>query len=204
MHARLRADPIYEPAGLLWTWWRGDPTPVLPPLPDLTVDDTASDSAVSRVAGIELDDVRARKRQGHRPYLAQLQGVAVGYGWSVSGQATFGRPPVPFAVPAGARYLRDFATLPAWRGLGVYSHLLQAILSREASDADQFWILHYWGNHASARGIVKAGFMQVGTICFLPAGGLGLLPSGPADRAEVGAELLGLSISTVGSIAEQL
>src|SRR5262249_35635739 len=49
-----------------------------------------------------------------------------------------------------------------WRGLGIYPRLLQAILAREAGEAQRFWIGHVRENRASGRGIVKAGFGTIG------------------------------------------
>ena len=132
-------------------------------------------------------------RAGHRPYIAHLGPDPVAYGWSATCEAEFGGLQ-EFKGPPANRYLWDFATLPAWRGLGIYPRLLQTIVAREAGDAERFWILNQLGNSASASGITKAAFHVVGEVVFLIGGGLGLVPIGRIDRARAGAELLGLRL----------
>jgi GNAT superfamily N-acetyltransferase len=81
--------------------------------------------------------------------------------------------------------LWDFATLPAWRGRGIYPRLLQAVLAAEQGVAQRFWIGHTAENAASQHGIVKAGFQLVEALVMLPQGALAILPFGPRSRAEV-------------------
>jgi GNAT superfamily N-acetyltransferase len=181
-----------EPAGLLWSWQRGGPLVPLPPLDGLRVTCPTEIGVLQRLSGLSACEIDERLSTSHRPFLAWLDETPVAYGWSASGRAQFGRPPISFAVPPGHRYLMDFATLPAWRGRGIYPRLLQAILARESADAGQFWILHQRDNRASARGIEKAGFVRVAEIWFLARGGLCLVGSGAAG--ERGARLLGLPI----------
>lgn len=139
-------------------------------------------------------EIAARVETVHRPYVAWIGATPVAYGWSAAGRTRFGLPPVSFSVPPGDRYLMDFATLPAWRGRGIYPGLLQAILEAEATDAARFWVLHHRGNVASARGIEKAGFKLAAEIWFLDEGGLGLVDAGSEERAREGGGLLGLPV----------
>jgi glycosyltransferase involved in cell wall biosynthesis len=75
-------------------------------------------------------------------------------------KASIGELGLEFAIPAGNRYLWDFATLPAWRGIRIYPRLLHVIVNRESIEAERFWIGHVDGNSASGRGIVKAGYAE--------------------------------------------
>jgi GNAT superfamily N-acetyltransferase len=193
--ALSRPDPR-EPAGRLWSWWRGDELPELPPLPDFAAEAVRDAGDLGDVPGISVTEWRRRQTEGNCLYLARLDGSPVGFGSSAARRASFGAgaPSRAFEVPAGCRYLWGFATLPAWRGRGVYPRLLQHVLAAEP-DAQRFWILHQQANEASARGIAKAGFQLVGTICFLPGGGLGLdAAHDDPDRARFGAELLGIEL----------
>jgi hypothetical protein len=76
-------------------------------------------------------------------------GESVAYGWVADAGAAIGELDVAFRLEANDRYLWDFVTLPAWRGRGVYPHLLQAIL--RAEEGGRFWIINAPENVASAR-----------------------------------------------------
>jgi len=183
-----------ELAGLLWTWWRGDVLPSLPELEALRVCDVEDLDLLSRLCGLDESEIEERLRTAHQPYVACIGDVLVAYGWSASGPTRFGSPSVSFVVSPGNRYLMDFATLPAWRGRGIYPRLLQAIMDQKCSDAERFWTMHHRDNAASARGIQKAGFANVAEIHFLEKGGLGILPLEGSNRALAGAYLLGLPV----------
>ncbi|MGH9176090.1 MAG: GNAT family N-acetyltransferase, partial [Vicinamibacterales bacterium] len=86
--------------------------------------------------------------------------------------------------------LWGFVTVPAWRGQGIYSALLQAILCGEA--ADRFWIGHDIGNTASARGILKAGFTSVGAAVQCADGVLRYRRASDDERSRAAQALLGM------------
>jgi GNAT superfamily N-acetyltransferase len=155
------------PGVVFYRWGRRDPRPALPPLPGFSAGVTDDARLVAELAQLDLAEVLARMETGHRPYVAWIAGVPVAYGWSATRQTTIGEVGLRFDIPVGNRYLWDFATLPAWRGQGIYPRLLQAILAHEA-EAARFWIGHVPANLASARGIVKAGFRRVGVINRVP------------------------------------
>ena len=179
----------------LATWWSGDPLPALPPLPGLRTAVTDAVPRLARLADLDQAEVAARVAGGHRPYLAWLGAEPVAYGWVAGAGATIGELGVAFTLPRGDRYLWDFATLPAWRGRGVYPHLLRGIIAEEtAAGAARLWIIHAPENPASARGIVKAGFTPVGDLSFRAAGGAGFRPFDDPIRARVGAALLGVPL----------
>ena len=156
-----------SPGVVFYRWGRCDPRPALPRLPRFSAGVTDDERLVAALADLDLAEVLARAQTGHRPYVAWIAGVPVAYGWSATHQATIGEVGLRFEVPVANRYLWDFATLPSWRGRGVYPQLLQAILAHEAG-AEQLWIGHVPANLASARGIVKAGFRRVGVINRVP------------------------------------
>jgi len=59
------------------------------------------------------------------------------------------------------RVLWDSATMPAFRGRGIYPQLLQAILRREESEAEKFWVGHRADNIASQRGRFPYSFSSI-------------------------------------------
>ena len=176
------------------TWWRGDALPRLPILPGLDVAVGEDADAIARLTSLPRDEAVARLDAGHRIYVASLDGAPAAYGWVATVSASIGELGMAFGVPDRDRYLWDFATLPAWRGRGIYPRLLQGILAREGTDAERFWIVHAPENAASASGIAKAGFAAVGELSFLLGEGVGTVVLDRPDRARFGAALLGVAI----------
>jgi hypothetical protein len=72
--------------------------------------------------------------------------------------------------------------------------LLLGIVEAEGLQAERFWIIHAPENAASGSGITKAGFEPVSDLSFLPerGAGVGTVALASADRARVGADLLGV------------
>ncbi|GHO58073.1 GNAT family N-acetyltransferase [Ktedonobacter robiniae] len=186
---------IGDRAGLLWTWWKGDALPVLPPLPDFSVERAANLEELAFMMETTQDEVLKLRQVGHEPYLARIGAHAVAVGWSATGKAAFGGGLITFQVPPQNRYLYYFITLPAWRGHGIYPRLLQYILRHECATNERFWIIHQAANLASQRGIERAGFQLTSAVHFLDTGGLGLLTTKEnKERALTGAALFGLPL----------
>ena len=189
----------------LATWWAGDSLPTLAPLPGFRAKIIADGDAMARLAELDPAEVRARLDGGHWPYVATLDGIPAGYGWVAGAGATIGEMGISFVLPRGDRYLWDFATLPAWRGRGLYPHLLQGIIAVEAAEAARLWIIHAPENRASCRGIARAGFAPVGEISFRADGSVGFRPVDWSARARVGAALLGVPLlDPIGAPTESL
>jgi GNAT superfamily N-acetyltransferase len=177
----------------LATWWTNDPQPQLSPLPGLQVAVPTDQNQIAQFNRISLADVRARLAEGHRPYFAFLEGEPVSYGWVATRAASIGELDLSFTLPPTERYLWDFATLPQWQGRGLYPRLLQAILAAEKA-VERFWIIHAPENLPSGAGMNKAGFEPVGTLSFRTDGSVGLAPVGEMERAQAGADLLGVPL----------
>jgi GNAT superfamily N-acetyltransferase len=184
---------VQEEYMALLTWWQGDPWPTLGTLDGFRA--AASDDAVllATLSGYDVHEAQRRLHSHHRPYVASIGTTPVAYGWVSLEGAAIGELGVQVTLPAGNRYLWDFAALPDWRNRGIYPRLLQAILQIERQTAEQFWIIHT-GNGASQAGIGKAGFRPVGELSFRRNGGAGLVPGGLHERASAGAALLGVPL----------
>jgi GNAT superfamily N-acetyltransferase len=181
-----------EQAGFLWTWWESDLLPELSPLPLLMIAATEDRHLLSTLMGVTDDEIATVLCEKHRGYIAYIGTIPVAYGWSASHRASFGEGRVHFQVPANQRYLYNFVTLPQWRGLGIYPRLLQSILATENSE--RFWIVHQFANTASQRGIAKAGFQIASGVYFTKHDSLMLVAEKEYQRAQAGAELLGLPL----------
>ena len=177
--------------GLLWAWWLGDLFGPVTSLEGLRISSTENTRELTQVFGYGIDELEKRFSSDHRAYAVSIDEKWVACGWSASGHTSFGVPEVCFTVPDGNSYLLDFITLPAWRGKGIYPWSLQAIISQELANTNRFWVIHEASNHASFRGIEKAGFSLVSEVCAV-AGGLSLLAV--SARTEAGADVLGLPI----------
>jgi len=181
-------------------WWRSDPAAGMAHLPGFEAQLAGDYQLVAQLARLDLGEVLARVGGGHRPYIARLGGAPVAYGWAASRRASIGELGLDFAIPAGNCYLWDFATLPAWRGLGIYPRLIQAILAREAAQADRFWIGHVRENSASGHGILKAGFREAGATNCSDGRAMTFAAAVASERAAACAALLGLGLSRVPSV----
>lgn len=178
----------------LATWWSTDPLPNLSALPGFQAARSVDDAVLAELNRLTVTEVRERRQGGHHPYLGFLHGTPVAYGWVATEEASIGELNVTFRLPPGNRYLWDFATLPGFQGRGIYPHLLQAILKQESPIAHRFWIIHAPENVPSGAGMEKAGLPPVGQLSFRPDGSVGLAPIGPLERAQEGADLLGLPL----------
>lgn len=177
----------------LMTWWQHDALPTLPALPGFAArptDDNGLMAALNRIDGAE---VRARRGEGHTPYVATLNGIPVAYGWSAARRAEVGELGLRFALPRDERYLWDFATLPAYRGLGLYPRLLQVMVRSER--AARAWIIHAPENLPSGAGMARAGFRLAGRLSFRGDGTVVLADVRDDIRAWWGAGLLGVELS---------
>lgn len=180
-----------EPGGSWYTWWRGDVLPPLPPLAGFHAEVVSEPARAAALTRVSIEEARARAGQEHRAYAAYMRDEPVGWGWLATREASIGELGLTFQLPPGNCYLWSFETVPAWRGRGVYHHLLQYIIAHEMAKAERFWIGHEPGNRASARGILQAGFDWVGELAIAPDGKMWLVAvSQDLVRVRAGAAIL--------------
>lgn len=177
----------------LATWWRSDPLPSLSVVPSFHAATSDDDVMLARLNRIPLAEVRARRHDGHRPYVGRLQGMPVAYGWVATRSASIGELNVTITLSQRDRYLWDFATLPALQGRGLYPCLLQVILQQEV-EAERFWIIYAPENLPSGAGMRKAGFVAATELSFDAEHQVRLAALGALERARAAAELLGVPL----------
>jgi GNAT superfamily N-acetyltransferase len=177
----------------LATWWRSESLPPLSVIPGFHATTCEDDALLAEINGISMENVSARRRDGHRPYVAYLDGMPVAYGWVATRTASIGELNLTITLPYSDRYLWDFATLPAYQGRGVYPRLLQAILRQEA-EARRFWIIYAPENLPSGAGMRKAGFLVATELSFDADGQVRLAALGVYEHARAAADLLGVPL----------
>jgi GNAT superfamily N-acetyltransferase len=187
-------DVAAEPVGRFHAWWRGDLLPDLVPLAGLGTEPINDERRVAKVAALNRREIQRRGREGNHFWLARIWDEPVGWGWIASDEVSIGELGITRRLPPGNRYLWDFVTVPSWRGRGIYPWLLQTIVARE-TDGERFWVGHDLPNVASARGIAKAGFGEVGILFRDPDGRYELIPTGPLERAAVASDLFGVPLA---------
>jgi GNAT superfamily N-acetyltransferase len=176
--------PARLPDHLLCLWRHGDPIPRLATGLAARFEPLAEAAELARAADLTVAEVEARQRRGNRAYLARVGGEVAAYGWACHGTAECGWRNLPFTVPQGDCYLWDFATLPRWRGNGLYPALLTWILGRE-EPISCYWIMHNRDNKASRRGIARAGFRLAAALYDLPDGRFRIEPIADPPLAQL-------------------
>ncbi|MBE2222330.1 MAG: GNAT family N-acetyltransferase [Anaerolineae bacterium] len=166
---------------MTYTWWRGDDLPSLPPLPDFRCERVVDVPLLTKLHNLTPKKIEARLEDENTAYVAFLENQPTGYGWC--GAKSVGVADIFWPITPPNRGLWDFATLPAWRGRGIYPHLLQAILRQEQNDAEKFWLGHRVDNMASKRGIEKAGFQLVNFVVLTSEQQIRLVPRGNLARS---------------------
>ncbi len=145
---------------------RDDALPSVSPLTGLAVSRELDPAVMSRLQSRDLSEMEGRFADGHRAYVATMQGVPAAWGWVATSSARIGELNASFALPPTDRYLWNFFTLSAFRGRGIYPRLLDAIVAAESADGERFWVAWAPENHASGFGIRKAGFTAVAELSF--------------------------------------
>ena len=165
-----------------------DAAPSLPPLPTLVVKRTTSPLLMSTLQQRSTSEMVRRFELGHRAYVAWYDGEPAAFGWVATREAEIGELRARFVLPLRDRYLWNFVTVPAFRGLGIYPRLLETIVRAESLSADRFWIVYAPENHASGSGIAKAGFTSLAELSFDSLGRpavRALLPGGGTAAARL-------------------
>jgi RimJ/RimL family protein N-acetyltransferase len=142
---------------------------------------------LSIISQTSKEELTKRLANDNKAFVAWINNSPAAFGWMARDQAVIGELNHPFILPPGNRYLWNFRTMERYRGRGIYPALLQYILKQGDPEAERFWIIHAPENHASLKGIRKAGFEYVGKL-YTGADGKATIESGEASasfRAEL-------------------
>ncbi len=165
--------------------------PGIEALPGLVVRRIDDAELMAALQGRVPEHMARRFDAGHRAYVAYRDGAPAAWGWVATKTAEIGELGSTFQVPHGERYLWNFVTIAAHRGLGIYPRLLDAIVRAESRDAERFWIAYAPENHASGAGIRRAGFVDLAELSF-DADGAAALRSLIPGGARAASRVLGL------------
>jgi RimJ/RimL family protein N-acetyltransferase len=148
----------------LYTFSHSDKlTPVKIPA-GLRVEESTDIKLLSIISNTTMEEVTKRLANDNKAFVAYVNNLPAAFGWMARDNAKIGELNHEFILPTNNRYLWNFRTLEAYRGLGIYPALLQYILQSGDHEANRFWIIHAPENHASLKGIQKAGFEYVGKL----------------------------------------
>lgn len=140
---------------------------------EVSAEETALLAAAMEVPPAE---VAARFGRGCRA-LATWQGEELAaYCWLSTGRERIGELARDLVLPDGESYVWDCATLPRFRGRGLYTRLLRTIVGVLATERRRrVWIGASSTNQASNRAFTTAGFQPVVAVVALRLAGRGLI-----------------------------
>jgi GNAT superfamily N-acetyltransferase len=148
----------------LYTFKITDTIPSVKLSADLQIEECSDVELLSTMGTTTVKEVVRRLANDHVAFVAYVNNLPAAFGWMARGKAFIGELNHEFILPYRHRYLWNFRTKEAFRGLGIYPALLQRIIELEESKTDRFWIIHAPENEASLRGIQKVGFRYVGKL----------------------------------------
>lgn len=169
--------PWASERGTLWALDLDAPAPPASapptsPTPDgVTLGELMPDDAVPLAAAMGTSDpqvVRERLVSGRRCFAACIEGAIAAYGWVSQGAERIGELERTMRMQPGEAYIWDCATLPAWRGRGLYTALLRHIVATlRAERLRRLWIGASLDNTPSIRGFRAAGFRPAVRLVYL-------------------------------------
>ncbi|MBI5647977.1 MAG: GNAT family N-acetyltransferase [Ignavibacteriae bacterium] len=108
---------------------------------------------------------RSRFRDGHAAIAQSDRGERVFTAWLASGGLHVDELGFEWRIPDAERVVYDCNTAPTHRGRGLYPAALRWIVRHiQRDDVSRVWIYADARNHASLRGIEKAGFDAAGLM----------------------------------------
>lgn len=148
----------------LYTFTTNNTLPSIPSPAGLKIKECSDAGMLAAMGGTTTEEVKKRFSNEHVAFVAFVNNVPAAFGWMARGKAFIGELNHEMVLPIRNRYLWNFRTLEAFRGMGIYPALLQYIIRFEQKKADRFWVIHAPENKASLKGIQKAGFEYVGKL----------------------------------------
>ncbi len=166
MLASAENDP--RKAGTIWALNTDEALPQVMPRLKATFSRAGAESAAPLAAAMganDSDEIRRRFAAGRQCYTAWVGNELASYGWVSLDEEMIGELNLRVRLLFGEAYIWDCATLPEFRGRGLYSALLVHIIRELRSQpVCRAWIGANLDNLASQRGIANAGFHRVADL----------------------------------------
>src|SRR5438309_10835881 len=115
----------------------------------LRIEESVNVELLAWVGNSNRKDIISRLANDNIAFIAYLDDMPAAFGWMARGKALIGELAHELILPIGNRYLWNFRTMEAYRGLGIYPALLQYIIGYEANKASRYWIIHAPENTSS-------------------------------------------------------
>jgi ribosomal protein S18 acetylase RimI-like enzyme len=163
--------------GALWALDLPAHAPAAGPPDERFAEIGAAETAVLAAAmGVPEAEVAARFRRGCRALATWHGEQLAAYCWLSTGRERVGELARDLVLPNGESYVWDCATLPAFRGRGLYTRLLRTIVDRLGAEGRRrVWIGASSTNQASNRAFTAAGFRPVVAVVALRVAGRGVI-----------------------------
>jgi ribosomal protein S18 acetylase RimI-like enzyme len=169
-----------------WGWERGvlwaidlPATGAAPVPPDgvrLAEAGAADHAALAVAMGVPEAEVAGRREQACRALVAWSGDELAAYCWLSTGRQRVGELARELVLPDGDAYVWDCATLPQFRGRGLYTLLLREMVRTLGAEGQRrIWIGASAANAASHRAFASAGFRPAIAMTALRLAGRGLI-----------------------------
>jgi ribosomal protein S18 acetylase RimI-like enzyme len=133
-------------------------------------------AALAAAMGLTEAEVLARLARGSRVIAAWQGDEVASYCWISVHRERVGEHARDLTLPAGESYVWDCATVPRFRGQGLYRSLLRQIAETLAGEGQRrIWIGASSANEASNRTFATVGFRPAASVLSLRVAGRGVL-----------------------------
>lgn len=180
----------------LFTLWRGDDYAAPKKMNNVSIQKEFDVSTLAPLMNLEVQNIEKRFQEGNEAWVVKLEEKPVSFGWLSRGRVHIGELSKEIEVPKRNAYLWNFRTLEPYRGRGYYAQLLSTILDAEEKISERIWIISAPENQSSFNGIIKVGFKPIGDIMFSYKDEVVLLANSVNERAQAGADLIQIPITT--------
>jgi ribosomal protein S18 acetylase RimI-like enzyme len=175
----MMADPESgTPVGTIWLLDLRQQSPndvTITPGTAVTFQRSEPKAATLVAEAMGLDDpapVLERFATGSLCYVGWVNDAIATYGWVSVGKEWISELGLHIEMASDDVYIWDCATLPAYRGRGLYPALLRHIaLQLRAEGLHRVWIGADTENIASQKGFARAGFRPIADVFIAPATG---------------------------------